>query len=280
MQDKIGITGAAPLTFCLKLFIMAVVGKRGPQPVMAADLYLFAAQFYSDFRALAHGREHERPNEEIYKKVRENLRNTDFCDSQDLERFERREEQIRMARLPESEREKRLTGLRSAQAWELAQRRNDVAYESALEEVRTEGKPEVLKQLLEANTHDEVRRLCDDAFVKRIQPVYLTSESKTPVNREVTVANWPISNGSRLPYYLAKYAEQFIAAKNDPRFPQASSSLRPSTQLKKLWFLSRALAGAVFGIMPRTAVNILGSIRPEELFEQSRAGKPRRKPRK
>jgi hypothetical protein len=88
---------------------------------------------------------------------------------------------------------------------------------------------------------------------------------------------WPISMGSVLPMYLTKHAVEFIAAKKDRRFPRSG---RPSSRLKQLWFLSRALAGAIFGMKTRTAINIVGSKRPEQVFEESRAAKPLRRKRK
>ena len=86
--------------------------------------------------------------------------------------------------------------------------------------------------------------------------------------------NWPIAAGSVLPMYLSQHAAEFIAAKHDKRFPLSD---RPTSQLKQLWFLSRALAAALYGVKLRTAINLVGSKRPEEVFEESRAAKPLRK---
>jgi len=95
--------------------------------------------------------------------------------------------------------------------------------------------------------------------------------------REIEVPAWPIAVGSSLPTYMAQYAEQYVAALSDPRFPRASTFQRPSTRLKQFWFLSRALAGALYGVSTRTAINLVGSLRPEETAERSRFGKPERK---
>jgi hypothetical protein len=37
------------------------------------------------------------------------------------------------------------------------------------------------------------------------------------------------------------------------------------------------LAGALYGVSTRTAINLVGSLRPEETAERSRFGKPERK---
>jgi len=121
-------------------------------------------------------------------------------------------------------------------------------------------------------TPEEIRALCQDAFMTRI----ITVGSETREVEEYPA--WPIAVGSVVPGYLSKYAEEFVAAKHHPRFPCCDISRRPTNQLKQLWFLSRALAGAVFDIKTRTAVNLVGSTRPEWLFEFSRAAKSKRKP--
>jgi hypothetical protein len=116
----------------------------------------------------------------------------------------------------------------------------DVWYEH-----RTPGDPDVLRQLLDPNQN----------------PEQLRQLSKTDAG------NWPISLGSMFPEDLGKHAESWIKALNDPRFPGGrSSQKRPSNERKQLWFLARALAGTVYGIEPSTAVAVVGSMRPEELF--------------
>src|SRR5205823_14793652 len=88
---------------------------------------------------------------------------------------------------------------------------------------------------------------------------------------------WPIAVGSTFPGYLSQHAEQYVAALRDARFPRCDVSSRPSTRLKQFWFLSRALAGALFEVRTRTAINLVGSLRPEQIFRQSREAKPSRK---
>src|SRR5713226_7987796 len=98
-------------------------------------------------------------------------------------------------------------------------------------------------------------------------------ESRIQPGRMIEVSAWPIAAGSVLPAYLAQHAAEFIAAKSDARFPRSD---RPSTKLKQLWFLSRALAGAVFGVRTRTAINLVGAKNPERIFREARAGKGER----
>jgi hypothetical protein len=129
----------------------------------------------------------------------------------------------------------------------------DVWYEK-----RTSGDPDVLRQLLDPSQNPEqLRQLC-----------------------KTDAGNWPISGGSMFPEYLAKHAESWIKALNDPRFPGGrSSQKRPSNERKQLWFLARSLAGAVYGIEPSTAVAVVGSMRPEELFIEGQGKRKRNRQR-
>jgi len=180
------------------------------------------------------------------------------------------EDEIRSGRLPEELREQRLRELDldyrvRTRAW---MKRNIIADK----EIDIPGQPEVLGTLLHARTAAEVRKLCEDAYV------YQRTEIQPGVFANRRIPKWPINEvSSPLPYYLGRYAEQFIEAKRGPKYPR---SKRPSTLLKQLWFLSRALAGAAYGESPRTSINLVGSKRPEEIFEESSAAKPKRKKRK
>jgi hypothetical protein len=138
-------------------------------------------------------------------------------------------------------------------------------------EINVPGQPKVLKALLHAGTAAEVRKLCEDAYV------YQRIEIQPGVFGNVRTPKWPVNDVSALPSRLERYAEQFVEAKRGPRYPR---SRRPSTLLKQLWFLSRVLAGAMYGESSRTSINLVGSKRPEEIFEESGAAKPKRKKRK
>jgi hypothetical protein len=138
-------------------------------------------------------------------------------------------------------------------------------------EINVPGQPKVLKALLHAGTAAEVRKICEDAYV------YQRIEIQPGVFGDIRAPKWPINEVSPLPSRLERYAEQFIEAKRGPKYPR---SRRPSTLLKQLWFLSRVLAGAVYGESSRTSINLVGSKRPEEIFEESSAAKPKRKKRR
>ena len=137
----------------------------------------------------------------------------------------------------------------------------------AMHNIRVPGEPDIIDSFLRATTAKEITTICEDAFSTRRIKIGLGLE------KEVQVPNWPISAGSILPSALSEFAGEFIAAKNDPRFP---SSSRPTSRPKQLWFLARALAGAVQGISTRTAINLIGSRRPDQMVEYSK-GKRRTK---
>lgn len=146
------------------------------------------------------------------------------------------------------------------------------AAEMATKELNIPGESEIIRELLEARTPRQIRNICADS---QSQITIVTSPSETKM---INVPNWPRPVGSVLPTQLSRFASQFIAAKNDPRFPK--SAIRPSSRLKQLWFLSRALAGALYGIKTRTAINLVGSKRPEVVFNESRSAKRLRKNQK
>jgi hypothetical protein len=179
------------------------------------------------------------------------------------------EVEIRSGRLKESE---AANWLRSAEDSQLLVNRyslRELAAEKTTKQLKIAGEPEVIAELLAAETPEEIKRICEDAFTTR------KIEVEPNVFREITVPNLPIPVGSMLPSYLSQFASEFIAARRDARFPK--STIRPSSRLKQLWFLSRALAGALYGVSTRTAINLVGSMRPEEIFGESRDGKPARR---
>jgi hypothetical protein len=123
------------------------------------------------------------------------------------------------------------------------------------------------------------RAFCQDRFhYDQGFPEFI--EIEPGVFREVNdYPAWPIPAGSTLPTYLSEYAEQYIAALHDRRFPRCDTATRPTNRLKQFWFLSHALAGALYGVTTRTAMNLVGSLRPEEIFQVSRDAKPKRRRR-
>lgn len=248
------------------------MGLRGPKPVSPTELYFFAQDFYWAFRGLAEGQSHWGFDKQHYHQEKQAVAEKGIKFSDETERavFARKEEQIRTARLTEAEKQERLRRLQRDQEWDIELRRLDLAQERSRKKFSEPGKPEVLKALMGAKTPGRVREICQDAFTLREIEVFDPITSKLVGYRDVEVRNWPIASGSVFPQYLAQHAEQFIAAKDDPRFPRSN---RPTNQLKQFWFLSRALAGAVLGVQTRTAINLVGSKRPEQIFEESRAAK-------
>lgn len=109
------------------------------------------------------------------------------------------------------------------------------------ENFRIPAEPDTLIALLEAETPEEIKRIC---------------------RRSKWMERHPYSYLKR---YLPDLASQFLVAKDDRRFPKSE---RPSSIPKKFWFLACALAGAMHGLSPRRAVNLVGPGRPEEIFDR------------
>jgi len=186
------------------------------------------------------------------------------------------EEEIQKGQLDASRREERLSYIADSERWARLEDRRQDAERQARKEIKVPGQLDVIEALLNPKTTPEqVRELCKDATMSR-----KNVEVEVGVFRNVEVSAWPIPPGSPLPIYLSQYAEQYIAALNHPRFPRCDVSKRPTNCLKQFWFLSRALAGAVCGVKTRTAINLVGSLRPEEMFREARDGKPARRHRK
>ena len=222
------------------------MGKRGPQPVSPHELYFFAQEFYRDFRRLAEGRFRLIFDKPAFdRSIAELEKEPSWLSDEERARYRLvAERKVRRGLLKKSQKQKWLRDqeVHPGDRW--------LAAVEAKKQIRIPGEPEVLEALLRARTPERVRQICKDAI------------------------NWPIARGSMFPRYLSQYAKQFLAAKHDPRFPRSS---RPTNQLKQLWFLSRALAGALFGVRTRTAINLVGSKRPEQIFQDSHAARAVRK---
>jgi hypothetical protein len=179
--------------------------------------------------------------------------------------------QIQAGWLPASERENRIRELREDIEFHRQFAGANSARELSQKAVPVRGESDIISELLKASAPAQIRKICADAFI--------TPEVKDEFGevREVRVPNWPISGSSFLPSSLSQHAADFIEAKNDPRFPKSG---RPTSRLKQLWFLSRALAGAVHGLKTRTAINLIGSVRPDETAQLSKLTKRARRPKK
>jgi hypothetical protein len=235
------------------LFALNYMGRRGPRPLDPGTLYAFAHQLYWDFRRLAEGTYRWRFDEKEYKRILDESENIQLSDEQKSSVKQCVEEEIQAGRLKETEKEERLRNLEEDLLGATQEWRRVHAGREARKQLRVPGEPDALKSLLLATNAQQVRRISEDA------------------------RNWPLSLGSVLPNYLSQHASAFVAARKDRRFPRSG---RPSSQLKQLWFLSRALAGAIFEVKTRTAINLVGSKRPEQIFEESRAGKSVRRKRR
>jgi hypothetical protein len=251
------------------------MGAGRPQKADPGTLYTFAHQFYWDFRRLAEGRSRYRFDKKKHQQLVDEMANLQLNDEQKTRYQQIVDEEIQAGRLKETERVARLRdledgGLFATRAWA-----ENIAVEESARTVKVPGEPDVINALLDRKTTPErVRALCRDAFMSR------KVEVESGVMKDVEVSAWPIAAGSTLPTYLSQYADEYIEALRDPRFPRCDVSTRPSTRLKQFWFLSRALAGALFGVTTRTAINLVGSMRPEQVFSESRDGKPARNQRK
>lgn len=177
-------------------------------------------------------------------------------------------QEIRRGWLATSEKEQRLNGIREDLLFDIKFANQNQAATQARSVIPVRAETEVIEELLRADTPEKIKEICSDAFTTR------RVEVEPGVEIDIPVPNWPISSESVLPRHLAQHAKEFIDAKNDRRFPRSS---RPTNRLKQLWFLARALAGAVLGIKTRTAINLVGSMRPEEMFHRTREGKSKRK---
>ncbi len=238
-----------------------------PRVVDPQELYFFAQLFYWDFRSIDEGHVRWRFDQQEFAAAVAELNKKQLSDEDRGRLRSEAEEEVLAGRLDASQKQEWLVNREADQLWMVRERERNVAAAEGEKQLRVPGDPDVLEALLQARTSKRVREICQDAFVR------IPAEIRQGVFREVEVANWPISNGSMFPRYLSQHAEQFIAAKSDPRFPVSG---RATSKLKQLWFLSRALAGAVLGVQTRTAINLVGSKRPEQVFEESRAGKPER----
>jgi hypothetical protein len=236
------------------------------------NLYTFAHLFYWDLRRIAEGFTRHRLDRSKYEALFAEVDKMDLrLTPEQMEEIEASaDEQIKNGQLKPSERSQWIRDREDS--WLLAIRQDfrQRAADEATKRLKVPGEPEIITQLLEAETPDQVREICNDAFMQ------VNCEIAPGTVRELTLPNWPIPAGSVLPSYLSQYASEFIAARKDARFPRSSD--RPTSRLKQLWFLSRALAGALYGIKTRTAINLVGSMRPEQSFEESRNGKPARNP--
>jgi hypothetical protein len=236
-----------------------------PRKVDPGSLYAFAHQFYWDFRRIAEGGTRRRLDKAMYEALVARINEMEIQitkeERSNIESIANRE--IESGRLKKADKR---SFIRNAEDSQVIVNRDWMcrrAAETATKELSIPGESEIIAELLEANTPRQIRKICADSQSQ------ITFTISTGEIKKINVPNWPLPEGSVLPSYLSQYASEFIAAKSDPRFPK--SAIRPSSRLRQLWFLSRALAGALYGIKTRTAINLVGSKRPEIVFDESRS---------
>jgi hypothetical protein len=233
------------------------------------ELYVLSQQLYLDFWRLAQGRYKLFHDPHEYERLMADPTRTIEYSSHEEARVEKDvEEEIRNGRLNRARKQNRISALKREESQGILR---FLAEEGSTKRIKVRGEPDVIEALLSPDiTPRQIRDLCREAFMT----IDMTLGSDS---HEVEVPAWPISAGSVLPRYLTEHAEAFIEARHDRRFPSCNVADRPTNLWKQLWFLSRALAGAVFGIRTRTALNLVGATRPDNPFQSSRYGKTKRK---
>jgi len=237
----------------------------------AGVLYGFAHVFYWELKTLAEGAFRVYVDKPKLERLKREADATQLTDDQLALLKQQVLYELETGSIPEHFKAQRLAELVDRALFDIKFAKHNAAVDFSRQTKRVPGEPDIIAQLLGATRPEQIVELCKDAFATwpvEIEPGVIT---------EVRKPNWPIPGGSTLPMYLSQHAAAFIEAKNDPRFPKSS---RPSSQLKQFWFVARALAGAIFGVSTRTAINLVGSLRPDEMFHESREGKLARKPRK
>jgi hypothetical protein len=245
-----------------------------PQKADPGEVYAFAHLFYWDFRRLSEGTARWLFDEEKYRALEKQALEAEIelTKDQRVRAREATEEEIARGILREEDRENRIRGIQEIERFATRDTLLRDASEQSRKRVNVPGEREVIELLLNPKaTPEQIRELCKNSTMKRVMTV------ESGKKEELEVSAWPISAASTLPTYLSEFAEQYIEALNDPRFPDCTVTERPTNRLKQFWFLSRALAGALYGVKTRTAINLVGSLRPEQIFQETRDGKPARK---
>lgn len=241
-----------------------MVGARGPKPVSPHGLFAIADFFYSDLLGLAEGRSEVWFDRNQYRREFKTLVAKplllDSTTDAEIDLFVQKD--IIEGRLPESKRKKAIAERVQDALFFEGQKRIRPLVERATKQQKFALDKELLSALLSSESPEEIMAISKSAFVK------VWREVRDGDFRTVNVPDWPIRYGSTLPMYLEKYAEQFIAAKADSRYPKSN---RPSSIRKQLWFLAQALAGACCGISTRTAINLLSASRPNEDYDLGHA---------
>jgi len=253
------------------------MGAGRPRQVDPGTLYAFAHQFYWDLKTIDEGLFRIHRNRKLMAELEREAEATKLTEEQSRALDECVEDEVRRGITSEGQKEQRLTLLQGDLLADIKFGKLKEASEISSEQKRVPGEPDIIDSLLAAEAPEAVKKICEDAFTTRVLNLAPEVLSNLGIAKEQRVPNWPISAGSTLPMYLSQFAPEFIAAKNDKRFPK---SPRPTNRLKQLWFLSRALAGALYGIKTRTAINLIGSRRPDQMAEFSKGKRKTKRTRR
>jgi len=220
-------------------------------------LYVLAAELYSDLTQLAEGKSRLWFNRREYERLitEETI---EFSQEEESKLHAKVEQELRTGRIKPWQKADRLQMLKQLGSVGII---SHLGHELAMEQKKVPGEPDVIRILLAIDTTpDQIRKLCKEAFM-----------SGTAEAEGIELPAWPIPPWSVLPRYLSQYAENFVQAKSEPRFPRCDASRRPTNLKKQLWFLARALAGAELGVKPRSAIDLVDATRPEQIRDREEA---------
>ena len=260
-----------------------------------ARLSMLARKFYFEFLALRDGGSRRQFDYKCYRRLTDDLDSINIKLSKSGLRIVELvvEERIRSGRTKVTERDDELLKLQTSALAGLKLFWRGMAADEAMKTHWFKPEPETVNALLAAESPMQVCEICAGAFTYFVyNPATLENEPLNPEDK-IAISTWPpardewplpemddeLTNemGPTLADALNSHAEQFIAAKKDRRYPKSVS--RPTSQAKRLWFVSVALAGAVRGLEVRTAIDALGATRPDEEPQQRREStfRPKRK---
>lgn len=218
------------------------MSKRGPRPVPSKGLRRVVRQIHDDLKELDSGR--RQFDRKYYLALKKNALETYPPLSQEAQtEFDEQVAQIRDANLSDAQKRRRIDNLQDWTKAGLAMPGIDKAARASYK--RTAHRREVIDALLEAETVAQVREICEAGFRIFVYPTFdpiLMRTTSVTIEREL------------LGEVLIQHAESFLAGKQERKFPKSSYA---GNRGKQLWFLARVLAGAVYGIKPRTSIDRL-----------------------
>jgi hypothetical protein len=270
-----------------RYFAVPTVASGRQKMADRATLTRLAQKFYFEFLGLRDGGSRRRFDRRCYKQLIEDLEKANIRLSNSGKRFLELvvEERIRSGRAKVTQKDDELRKLQTIALEDLKLFWRELAVDEAMKIQWFRPDPETLDALLAAESPGQVREIWGEAYTFTTIPALrpATGTEGDPFipdgEMETRISNWPPARregripremddelieemGLTLADALFRYAEQFIGAKRDRRYPKSMS--RPTSQLKRIWFVSVALAGAVCGVEVRTAIDAVGATRPEQ----------------